>query len=304
MIKISPESVQQIISADFPRRLKSFPRKSVSDIFRYGAFVGHAIEEYQTAERCMELARLSIARAEDSGTSFSSGLTIVAEQLTSGKGRFLRQWHAPVGGIWLALTIVNNLLPQYASFLPMAAGVACCETVRSYGIPAQIKWVNDVHVDGRKLAGILAETMVGRQSGEEYVIVGIGLNVNNRKFPDFLADGAGAMRDYLAADLDLAEVTARLLANLSWNIGLLYYHEQQELSSFYTDKERFSGNPLLASFRKLSDTVGRRVNYGFNVVSDPQYSGKVIEINEAGSIVVQLADGTTVTEAGGEIIYL
>ncbi len=124
----------------------------VKTVFRYGAIAGCRIQTYASLARGMDEARQLIADHEQQGRSFPAGLVILAEELDGGKGRFRRAWHAPAGGIWLTMVFVNNLLPEISRLLPLAAGVACCETVQQFGVPARVKWVNDVHVQGRKVA--------------------------------------------------------------------------------------------------------------------------------------------------------
>jgi len=301
-MSISPQIIKQMIAADHQVRLQSFSDSHVQDIFRYGGMVGQSIAVYPRAERCMDLARQAILQAEEQGDSFCSGSIIAARELTGRKGRFQREWYAPEGGVWLAMTLVNTLLPDYAALLPMAAGVACCETVRHYQVPAQIKWVNDVHVNGVKIAGILAESLVGPRSGEEYILLGIGLNVNNRQFPVPLHGKACGLASFLDEPILVDQVMAQLVAKLAWNVGLLHFEEQRALDADLA--EVVPENMLLNSWRNLSDTIGRRVQYGFNVVSQPQYVATVIGVDKSGSLEMELDDGSKVCESGGEIVYI
>jgi len=281
----------------------STPPATVAAILRFGAMVGCEIEHLPQARRCMDLAREQILACEGEGRSFPSGRVIIADQLTSGKGRFLRHWYAPVGGVWMVLTLVNTLLPKHAALLSLAAGVACCETARHFEVQATVKWVNDVLVNQRKLAGILIETMAGPQSGEDYVLMGIGLNVNNRSFAPELRDTATSMADCAGHPFDLLEVTASLLAKLSWNIGLLHQVEAEHLAAGL-DEDEAPSHPLIESWRALSDTVGRRVRFGFNVAQAPQFTAQVTAIDNRGRLVMRLADGQVVCENSGEIAYL
>ena len=299
-----------MLAAEYQQALHSeaFSGPSVSPetaaaILRYGAMVGTEIEHLTQAPRCMDLARARILACEEANCSFASGRVIIADQLTHGKGRFLRHWHAPAGGLWLVLTLVNTLLPQHAALYSLAAGVACCETLRHYQVNATIKWVNDVMVNGRKAAGILTETLRTSNGGEEYVLIGIGVNVNNTVFAPELRNTAASMAEFSGYPFDLAEVTARLLAKLSWNIGLLHYAEAEQLAA-----DRGLGDdlphPLIAVWRSLSDTIGRRVRFGFNVAEAPQYTAKVMDIDNRGQLLMRLDDGQMVCENGGEIVYV
>ncbi len=279
-----------------------FPRKSADAILRYGSYIGSNIEHLDSTERLMDLAREHILAYEKKGISFPSGYVYCADQLLSGKGRFLRSWHAPKGGVWMTIVLVNTLLPESSVLLPLAAGAACCEAVRYFGIAASVKWVNDIHVQGKKIGGILAETYTGPVYGEEYILLGIGLNVNNRDFPAELQAAAGSMSMY-GQDLDLDAVRLQLLVKLAWNIGLLHYEEDNRLGLGGMDQDNAVSHPLISSWRTLSDTLGKVVHFGFNAIEKIQYSAKVVDIDNLGRLVMELPDGTTVTENSGEIIY-
>jgi len=282
----------------------SVPPETAAVILRYGAMVGTEIEHLKQAPRCMDLARARIHACEEEDRSFASGRVIIADRLTDGKGRFLRHWHAPDGGLWMVLTLVNTLLPEHASLYSLAAGVACCETLRHYQLNATIKWVNDVLLNGRKAAGILTETMRGPKGGEEYVLIGIGVNVNNTSFAPELRNTAASMAEFAGHPFVLAEVTARLLAKLAWNIGLLHYAEAEQLAAGSGTSLNDMPHPLIAAWRSLSDTIGRQVRFGFNVALAPQFTAKVIDIDDRGQLLMRLADGQMVCENGGEIIYV
>lgn len=296
------EALRQARSLE-PSLRPSFPRETSTAILRYGAMVGAQIEHLPEASRCMDLARAEILAYDRDDRSFPSGRVILADQLTGGKGRFLRHWHAPVGGLWMVLIIANTLLPEHAALYPLAAGVACCETVRHFGLNATVKWVNDVLLGGRKVAGVLTETMRSSCGGEEFVLIGIGLNVNNTSFAPELRNTAASMSEFAGHPLDLTEVTATMLAKLSWNVGLLSYAEAERLGA---DRglDNDSPHPLVAAWRSLTDTIGRRVRFGFNVAENAQYTATVVDIDPCGHLVMRLADGHLVTESGGEIMYV
>lgn len=206
----------------------------------------------------------------------------------------------------MTLVVANTLLPEHTLFYPLAAGVACCETVREYGVDAHLKWVNDVHVRGRKLAGVLTETMFGPKYGEQYILIGIGINVNNESFPEELEPLAVSMKSLLGTELGINLFAARLLAKLAWNIGLLHYEEERLLAED-DGSGRQSGKPhmLLEQWRKLSDSIGRKVWFGFDVQKNPQYQAEVLGLDESGGLILRHEeDGATVIEHAGEIAYI
>lgn len=300
---LSPSLVRAVVQEEeLPLRCSVFEPETAAAILRYGAPVGAVIEHHPRLERGMEYARRLIVEAEDDDRSFASGTVIVAGELTGGKGRFQRFWHAPPGGLWLTLVLVNTLLPASTRLYPLAAGLACCEAVRTYGIDARLKWVNDVHVGGRKLVGVLAETMTGPRFGEEYILIGVGVNVNNLEFPPDLAPLAVSMGALLGREIGLGQFAARLLAKLAWNIGLLAYEEEARLAA--GDPEA-GDHPLLAAWRAQSDTIGRRVRFGYDAQQHPQYEAQAVAVAADGALVLRLLpDGPLVTEQAGEIVYL
>lgn len=284
-------------------RTGSWPVEKAEKIIRHGAFVGSTITPKAVSRRTMLEARSLIADLEERGVSVKSGTTIIAERVTSPKGRFARSWHAPDGGLWGTLIYINTLLPQWRLLVPLAAGVACCETIREYvGEAATIRWVNDVLIDGRKSAGFLTETFTGEHSGEEYLLLGFGINVNNHHFPEELRRAATAVGLHCGRPLDLESFCYRFLAKLCWNIGLLHYYEQVALHG-QDDREK-DAHPLISKYRELSDVVGRQVVFGFDVMTDPQFTALVSGIGEDGGLQLLLQDGSEVTEYSGEIRYI
>jgi BirA family biotin operon repressor/biotin-[acetyl-CoA-carboxylase] ligase len=261
----------------------------------------------------MERARQIIRKAEEANLSFSSGTVILADEMVQSKGRFKRAWHAPQGGLWMTLVMVNTLLPESSLLLPMAAGVSCCEVLRHYGIAAQIKWVNDVLAGGKKIAGILTETFTGQRFNEEYVLIGIGINVNNDEFPAELSEQATSVKSCLKKETNLAELAARLLLKLRWNIGLLSYEEARHLerhggvairNGTRVDNLPVNEHLLLESYKSLTDIFNRRVLFGFDVQENPQFEAKVVGLDSSGGLILELDDTSRIIQHSGEIVYL
>ncbi len=280
-----------------------FPAATAESIRRYGAPVGRVVEHHHRLDRCMERLRELIHDARQQGTSLASGTVVVADVLSGSSGRFDRTWHAPEGGLWLALAWADTLLPSYSALLPLAAGIACCETVRSLGADCAIRWVNDVHLAGRKVAGILSET-VATAHGERFHLLGIGLNVNNVDFPPDIAGEAISLAGITGRHHDRRGVAIRLLARLAWNIGLVHHCEQQGLAGDDGTLAGAATGPLIDRWRQLADSIGQRVVYGYDVVKRPLYRARVVDIDAAGGLCLALDDGALLTEYSGEIRYL
>ena len=117
------------------------------------------------------------------------GLCIVARQQTAGRGRHGRTWVSePDAGLYFSIVLRPKIETQYLPLITLMTGVAVHDTLNELGIDADIKWVNDLHVDGKKICGILAET-TDTPKGLA-AIVGIGINIKSSNFPPEMADTA------------------------------------------------------------------------------------------------------------------
>lgn len=138
------------------------------------------------------------------------GLVLTALHQTAGRGRRGNIWHAAPGDS-LALSIL--LRPEEPKSrwprLALASGLAIAETIESYGIPAGLKWPNDVWIGRRKVAGILVE------AGNNHVIVGIGLNVNTKEFPPEIADIATSLQIATGSSVSTGDVLSNLIRRIA-----------------------------------------------------------------------------------------
>jgi BirA family transcriptional regulator, biotin operon repressor / biotin---[acetyl-CoA-carboxylase] ligase len=306
---VSPKLIQQSLvslrsSREFRDCFPEVPDNLFARVMRYGAPVGSRIEVHDRIPRCMGRLRDLIGRSGRNKEPVPCGTVVMAHELANGSGRFDREWFAPRGGLWLALAWADTLLPDYSRLLPLAAGSACCQAVQSRGVDAKIKWVNDIHWQGRKIGGILCETFSGGGSGDRYHIIGIGINCNNIEFPVPLQNTSASIREILGAPVALDEFVPALLGFLTWHFGLVHLHEEQSLAFRLEGSENKSDNPVIHAWRKLSDTPGRKVVYGYDVVRQPLYTAVAGDVDPGGGLVLTLENGETVTETGGEILYL
>jgi BirA family transcriptional regulator, biotin operon repressor / biotin---[acetyl-CoA-carboxylase] ligase len=140
------------------------------------------------------------------------GAAVMALEQTGGRGRSGHSWVSPPGkNLALSVLLRPAIDPAEAALLGMMASIAVVETIEACGIArAQLKWPNDVLVDGLKIAGILSEAALTSRA-VDYVIIGIGLNVNSEKtdFPHELQDSITSIFLSSGARQDLEE-TARL----------------------------------------------------------------------------------------------
>lgn len=202
-------------------------------------------------------------------------LYVAAEQ-TAGRGRQGHSFYSP-GGTGLYMTLALPLRDSFEdiSFLTCAAGVAVCETVEQLsGIKPRIKWVNDIFVSGKKVAGILAELICADENSASAVIVGIGVNLRTEVFPADIADIAGSIGDIEAERL-CAGIVDRLIG---------YYEDLNDIS-------------VLEKYKALNLCIGRDVSFAFK---GKKITARAVDIDSGGGLVVDI-NGELVTLNSGEI---
>lgn len=299
-LQLSVEEITFFLqTVELPSRRKGPLGLMAEEVIRYGSFVGSSVECHKSLLRAMAHGRLHIDTIEKQGESVRSGHVILAETLTASKGRFDRSWHAPEGGLWGCLLHANTLSPSSAILLSLSVGIAACETLKKLGCPdCSVRWVNDVLAADRKIAGFLVESHTS-PSKEQFHLVGFGINVNNSEFPGDLEDIATSLTTETKEKIDLKEVALEFLGKLVWNIGLLYYVEARDFH-----REHFVEHPIIQRFKELTSSIGKRVSFGNNVILQPQFQAKVIDICDDGGLQLQLDDGNIITEHSGEIRYV
>jgi BirA family biotin operon repressor/biotin-[acetyl-CoA-carboxylase] ligase len=196
------------------------------------------------------------------------GAVVLADHQTAGRGQHGRSWTAPAGTALLVSVVLRPSLPVARwPELPLAAGCAIAESVETAGpLSVRLKWPNDVVVDGRKVAGVLAEGVAGEPP---LVILGVGVNVSQREadWPPHLADRASSLAA-LGAPVSRETLLATLLARVSAWYGVLL-HDGFE--------------PVRAAWRRRG-LLGARVPL-------PDGEGTSVDLGPRGELVVRRDDG-------------
>lgn len=214
------------------------------------------------------------------------GLVIVAQGQTAGRGRKAHRYHSPEGtGLYLTLLLRPSCSAGDSLYLTTAAAAAAALAIEAVsGRSAQIKWVNDVLVDGRKVCGILTEGALSMETGGlDYAAVGIGINVVEPAdgFPPELAQIAGAIMPRGAAR---GGVRSRLAA--------------QVLNRFMEYYVHLSERPFFEDYRARSFVIGRQVTVLAGGQSRPAL---VLGLDARCRLLVRYADGTQEALGSGEV---
>lgn len=194
---------------------------------------------------------------------------------TAGRGRRGREFYSPKDtGLYMTLSFP---IAETADIqrVTCAAGVAVCEAIDALSDKTpRIKWVNDIIIDGRKAAGILAELITDDDNRPLSVIVGIGLNLTTEDFPDEFAEKAGHIGDIQPEDL---------CAAISDN-----------LIELFSD---LNNNSVIEKYTALNLCIGRTVRY---TKDGAERSAKAVDISPDGGLVVE-ENGSIITLNSGEI---
>lgn len=244
--------------------------------------LGRVVSHHASASSTNELAFGLAAEGA------SHGEVVIAEQQTRGRGRRGRSWSSPPGvNLYMSLVLRPELPPQRASELTLVAAVALAEVLRESGATAEIKWPNDVQVEGRKIAGILTE-LSAEPDRVSFVILGMGVNLNARSehFPPEVREAATS----------LAEVRGRRVPRALFTAALLTRLEQ------WLDEHAARGfGPVRAAWKELSATLGRQVLVR---TERAELVGQAEDIDEAGALLVRGPDGALERVLAGDVEQL
>lgn len=213
------------------------------------------------------------------------GTVVLAEEQTAGRGRAGRSWHSERGtGLYFTLLLRPKLAPAQAPLLTMLAGLSAHAAVeKQTGLAPELKWPNDLLLNGKKMGGILTE-MHAEANAVRFVIVGIGINVNQEKFPGELAAIATSLR--------------KETGKLNYRLELLV----RLLTQFESDYNRFLREGpgfVVARFQSVSSFArGRRVRVETGAES---YQGTTAGVSPDGLLLVERDNGAVTTVIAGDV---
>jgi BirA family transcriptional regulator, biotin operon repressor / biotin---[acetyl-CoA-carboxylase] ligase len=207
------------------------------------------------------------------------GIAIFAERQTSGRGRFGRKWtSASHEGLWFSLLMRPELplanWPRLTTWAGVCVAAIC-------GPQAKLKWPNDVLIHGKKTAGILSESATD-SAGNAFVVVGIGVNLNQTEFPPELAQTATSLRLAQGLTIDRAKFAAALLTELNLRLGSL----QNDFQTTLADAETRSA--ILGQWVELYSGADF-------------FTGLAERLDENGNLLIRQSDGSLQRMTAGEI---
>lgn len=213
------------------------------------------------------------------------GLVLIAEAQTAGKGRLGRQFQSPAGtGVYFSFLLRPTCTAERSLFITTAAAVAVCRAIEDVtALHPQIKWVNDVYLNGRKVCGILTEAAIDFESGGlHWAVLGIGINIAEPAggFPEEIRNTAGA----LFSGLCPVEMRSRLAAAVI-----------DRFFELYGDLET---GGFIDEYRRRSFLTGRAIHFS---LGNAVYHGVVTGISDEAHLLVRLDSGEERAFSAGEV---
>lgn len=264
------EKVPDILTPDMLReRLKGS---------RFGKRIHHFFKTDSTNRVAMEMGH----------AGEPEGAVILAEEQTAGRGRAGRDWHSErATGIYVTLLLRPKIAPVQAPLLTMMAGLSAHEAIRSQtGLDVDLKWPNDLLVLGKKVGGILTE-MHAEPTQVRFVIVGIGVNVNQEKFPGELGTIATSLRTASGKNQSRLELLVRLL---------------REFENDYNQLLRDGSESVIERFEALSSYArGKRVRV---TSGKDSFTGTTAGLSIEGLLRVKRDGGPVETVIAGDVAEL
>ncbi len=208
------------------------------------------------------------------------GTLFTADIQTGGKGRLGRAWTSPGGGgIWMSLLLKPDIPPSRSSGLTLAAGLAVYRALKDFGV--MIKWPNDIVADGKKICGILTE-MSAEMERVNYIVCGIGINVNAAGFPPEIGGKAVSLRMMTGKNYERAPVIRRVM---------------EEFEPLYGEFLKNGLKNIIPEYEAACVNISRGVNA---VLDGKTVSGTAAGIGQDGSLLIDTPNGR-VTVSSGEI---
>ncbi|MBQ2890991.1 MAG: biotin--[Clostridia bacterium] len=237
------------------------------------SIIGKKIIRIEETPSTNDLAKEYAKNGEGEGT------VIVAEHQTKGKGRMGRSFFSPSGaGLYMSV-ILRPTDEKNGLLITSFASVAVCRAIKKVcGVSPKIKWVNDVYLNEKKVCGILTESLIS-EGKAEYIILGVGINVNGAEFPDDIKDIATSIEKETLKKQDKEALLREIL---------------KELDELY---KTYGNGEFLEESRKLSCVLGKEIKV---IRGNETYIAKAVDLDSLGGLIIE-RDGKKETLNSGEV---
>ena len=218
--------------------------------------------------------------------SINNGTLIVAAKQTGGKGRSGRKWISPKGGIWISIILQPKFDISITTLFPIASALALSKALeKTTGILPELKWPNDLTLNGKKIAGMLVDVSLESNQIENLVLgVGINFDIEAKKVEKLLKDTPNF---YGVASLNEQRIEIK-------PVGLVQAF-LVELEKIYESLNSKQTKKIISEWTKRSSTIGKKIE--MNTI-DETIKGRAVKIDEDGALIVASGDKTKRIIAG------
>lgn len=235
---------------------------------------------------CFETIDSTNIRARQLGENYAPhGTLVVSEQQTAGRGRRGRSWESPVGSsIYMSILLKPDFLPTQAPMLTIVMAYSVAVALRrKTGLDFQIKWPNDIVLNGKKVVGILTE-MSTEIDYINHVVIGVGINVNTETFPKELCATATSIRKESGTTWKRAELIGEILRE------------------FEVQYDRFIVEKDLSYLQEAYNAILVNCNREVCILAEKDgYHAIALGIDPKGELLVRKEDGSEEAVYAGEV---
>jgi len=201
-----------------------------------------------------------------------NGTIVVSKRQSKGRGRLKRKWESPSGGIWMSIIIHPKFDIKHIVLMPIATSLALCLAIEKIlKIKPELKWPNDLMINGKKVAGILLDSSI-QSNNIEYLVLGVGINfkIKQKKLETMLKKhsnnhGAKTLTKKNEKPIELVEEFLYQLENI---LHMINSDQNKKIVSMWT---------------KRSSTIGKKIMY---INNNTKKSGKVIKMDQDGALII------------------
>ncbi|HNX64097.1 MAG TPA: biotin--[acetyl-CoA-carboxylase] ligase [Oscillospiraceae bacterium] len=240
-------------------------------------YIGSNIDVFRTIDSTNTFAKkLAQLNAEN-------GTTVISEEQTAGKGRLGRSFYSPErSGLYVSIILRPTLSLESSTLITSCISVAVAKAIEKVsGLNAKIKWVNDIFINGKKVCGILTEAGIDVESGSlDYAVVGIGINVSTKKFPEILKDKATSLELEAKKTISRSVLCAEILNSI-----------EKELDGI-------ESKDFLSEYVSRSNILGQEITV---ISGETSYPATAVGIDKDARLIVKTKDGAEKTLNSGEI---
>lgn len=195
--------------------------------------------------------------------------TVIAGRQSSGRGRLKREWLSEKGGLYFTMVLRPDLPPASSFKVSFLASLTLASLLQEvFGIDARVKWPNDILVDERKIAGMLAE-LEAESDRVVYINIGVGINVNND--PSLVEPAATSLKKILGREVSKKEIISRYLDA---------FEQRLQTTAF---------DGVIEEWKQYAVTLNRDVRV---VTTHEVFEGKAIDVDDSGALVLKCTDGS------------